>query len=173
MTTPTNLVETTQCLCLASRRAARAITREFDRALRGHGLRSTQFTLLAALHLAGSRSIGNLADLLGVDRTTLTRNLAVVEQHGWVTTRVDRADTRSRLATITPKGRRQLVAALPDWRRTQHALTETIGPQATVSLRKLAGGPCTMLDDADARRHFTTKRRKRKKDDFATAAVAD
>jgi hypothetical protein len=47
------LLETTRCLCLAARRASRTITREFDQALRTHGLRATQFTLLAALHLAG------------------------------------------------------------------------------------------------------------------------
>jgi DNA-binding MarR family transcriptional regulator len=136
------ITETTQCLCLASRRAARTITREFDRALRGQGLRATQFTLLAALHLAGPRSIGDLAELLSADRTTLTRNLAVAEQHGWATTRTDPGDARSRIAAITAKGLRQLTAALPAWRGTQQRLLEDIGPQAAESLHRLAGGPC-------------------------------
>jgi DNA-binding MarR family transcriptional regulator len=142
------LFETTQCLCLAARRASRAITREFDQALRSQGLRATQFTLLAALHLAGAKSIGDLAETLSADRTTLTRNLAVAEQRGWVTLRVDRNDARSRIAAITPKGVRTLTAALPAWRKTQQRLTETIGPQAAASLRKLAGGPtATRLPD--------------------------
>lgn len=142
--------ETTHCLCLAARRASRAITREFDQALRAHGLRATQFTLLSALHLAGPKSIGELAELLSADRTTLTRNLAVAEQHGWVTTRADRDDARARIAAITAKGSRALEAALPAWRKTQQRLTEAIGTQAAASLRKLAGGPCAMLPSAAA-----------------------
>lgn len=138
------LFETTRCLCLASRRAARTITREFDRALRPHGLRATQFTLLAALHLAGPKPIGELAELLSADRTTLTRNLAVAGQHGLVAVRASRGDARSRIASITAAGSRALVAALPTWRKTQQRLLDEIGPQAAESLRRLAGGPCTL-----------------------------
>ena len=145
------ILETTQCLCLASRRAARAITREFDRTLRAHGLRATQFTLLAALHLAGPKSIGEMAELLGVDRTTLTRNLAVPEANGWVTVRADRDDARSRRAKITAKGARMLLLALPSWRKTQQSLTNTIGMQTAASLRMLAGGPCVLLAPATIR----------------------
>lgn len=138
------LFETTRCLCLAVRRASRVITRTFDQALRVHGLRATQFTLLSALHLGGPRSIGDLAGMLSADRTTLTRTLAVAEQRGWVTLRADRHDARSRIAAITTKGSRTLEAALPAWRDAQRRLTETIGAQTAASLRKLAGGPCVM-----------------------------
>lgn len=138
------IFETTQCLCLASRRAARTITREFDRALRPHGLRATQFTLLSALHLSGERSIGDLAELLGADRTTLSRNLAVAEQHGLVTLRAGQDDARSRLAAITAQGLRALTTALPVWRATQHRLQETVGAATAQSLRRLAGGPCLL-----------------------------
>jgi DNA-binding MarR family transcriptional regulator len=62
-----------------SRRAARAIARAFDRQLRPHGIRTTQFSLLAILELKGPQSIGSLADAVGADRTTLTRNLALLE----------------------------------------------------------------------------------------------
>jgi DNA-binding MarR family transcriptional regulator len=136
------LFETTRCLCLAARRASRVITREFDQALRTRGLRATQFTLLAALHLAGPKSIGDLAEILSADRTTLTRNLAVAEQHGWVTLQAGRADARSRIASIAAKGSRALTAAMPAWRETQQRLTDLMGAQAAASLRKLAGGPC-------------------------------
>ena len=135
---------TTRCLCLAARRAARTITREFDQALRPHGLRATQFTLLAMLHLAGSKTIGELAEMLSADRTTLTRNLAVAEQHGWATVRADPADARSRLAAITPKGSRAIVAAMPTWSATQQRLLKDIGEPAAASLHRLAGGPCVM-----------------------------
>ena len=145
------ILETTQCLCMASRRAARAITRQFDEALRVHGLRATQFTLLAALHLAGPRSVGEMAELLGADRTTLTRNLAVAEASGWVAVRTDRDDARSRRAKITAQGTRMLVFALPSWRKTQQRLTNTIGKQTAASLRMLAGGPCVSVAPATAR----------------------
>jgi DNA-binding MarR family transcriptional regulator len=151
MATDPGLFETTRCLCLAIRRAARTITREFDKALRVHGLRSTQFTLLSALHLGGPRCIGDLAEMLSADRTTLTRNLAVAEQHGWVALRADRNDARSRIAAITAKGSRTLQTALPAWRKTQQRLTATIGEQAAASLRKLAGGPCVMPFPASPR----------------------
>ncbi len=147
------ILETTQCLCLASRRAARAITREFDQSLRAQGLRATQFTLLAALHLAGPKSIGDLAELLSADRTTLTRNLAVAEQRGLVAVRASGEDARSRIATITAKGSRTLHAALPIWRKTQQRLLDDIGEPAAASLRRLAGGPCSMLLPSDLPQH--------------------
>lgn len=154
-----SLLETTRCLCLAARRASRAITREFDQALRAQGLRATQFTLLAALHLAGPKSIGDLAELLSADRTTLTRNLAVAERHGWVALQTDRGDARSRIAAIAPRGSRALEAALPAWRETQQKLVDTIGPQAAASLQKLAGGPCVLpLPDDNRTRRKETKR---------------
>ncbi len=138
------LFETTRCLCLAARRAARTITREFDQALRPQGLRATQFTLLAALRLAGPQSIGALAEIMSADRTTLTRNLAVAADHGWVTLKTDRDDARARIATITAKGSRTLHAALPAWRETQQRLLDDIGREAAASLHRLAGGPCVM-----------------------------
>ena len=143
------LFATTRCLCLAARRAARAITREFDQALRPHGLRATQFTVLAALHLAGPKSVGELAEILSADRTTLTRNLALAEQHGWLTLRTDPIDARSRVAAITRKGARTLVAAMPAWHATQQRLLADMGKSAAASLHRLAGGPCVMpLPDA-------------------------
>jgi len=144
MTPDLSVFATTRCLCLAARRAARTITREFDQALRPRGLRATQFTLLAALHLAGSSAIGELADMLSADRTTLTRNLAVAEQRGWVTLRTDPADARSRLAAITPKGSRAFKAAMPSWNATQQRLLQDIGEATAASLHRLAGGPCVM-----------------------------
>jgi DNA-binding MarR family transcriptional regulator len=129
--------ETAQCLCFAARRAARAITRAFDRDLRPHGLRATQFSLLAVLELKGPQRIGDLARTLGADRTTLTRNLEVAAGEGLVRIGPD-ADPRARVAAIAPKGRATLAAAFPAWRRSQRALTERIGTQAADGLRRLA-----------------------------------
>jgi DNA-binding MarR family transcriptional regulator len=131
------LIECAQCLCFAARRAARAITRAFDREFRRHGIRATQFTMLTALELKGPQSIGDLAEFLAVDRTTLTRNVAVAEQQGLVRTHAGE-DARSRIVAIAPKGRAALRKVLPAWRKVQAALTESIGAHAADSLRRIA-----------------------------------
>ncbi len=138
------LLETRECLCLASRRAARAITQQFDRALRAHGIRATQFTLLAVLELKGPQSVGALAELLGADRTTLTRNLAVAESQSLVRTRPGE-DARSRIASITKQGRRTLKSAFTTWRAVQESLTRTMGREAADSLRRLSGAPANRV----------------------------
>jgi DNA-binding MarR family transcriptional regulator len=131
------LMETAECLCLASRKAARAITREFDRRLRPTGVRPTQFSALAILSIRGALTVGALAKLLGVERTTLTRNLALIEEQGWV--RIEAGeDARSRFVEVTPKGRAAITAALPAWRATQKAISTAMGEGAAAALRKLA-----------------------------------
>jgi DNA-binding MarR family transcriptional regulator len=132
-----SLAETANCLCFASRRAARSITRAFDRELRRHGIRATQFSLLAVLELTGPQTIGDLAEFLAVERTTLTRNLAVAEEQGLVRVRPGK-DARSRIVAIAPKGTATLKKAFPTWRKVQAALTEEIGTQAADSLRRLS-----------------------------------
>lgn len=138
-TTP-ELIETADCLCLASRQAARTITRTFDRQLRAHGLRATQFTLLASLALQGERSVGELADFIGVDRTTLSRNMALAETRGLIASRRADGDARARLVQITPRGRELLDAAFASWRDVQARLTDAIGEDAADRLRALARG---------------------------------
>jgi DNA-binding MarR family transcriptional regulator len=121
-----DLFECSACLCLASRRAARAITRAFDRELRPYGIRATQFSMLVMLILRGSLTIGELAESLGVERTTLTRNLALTEREGWVAIRAGH-DARSRIVAPTKKGRAAVTAALPAWRNAQQAASAAIG----------------------------------------------
>jgi DNA-binding MarR family transcriptional regulator len=107
-----------QCHCLAARRRARAITRHFETALRRHGLRATQFSTLAALALARPMPMGELAELLGLERTTLTRSATLLERNGWV--RTDRsADGRERPLRRTAAGRRKLESAYPSWKTAQ------------------------------------------------------
>lgn len=132
------LADCRDCLCLASRRAARAITQVYDRHMRAHGLRATQFTILTTLLLMGGASIGVLAKFLGMDRTTLTRNLALLEDKGWVRTRTDDADARSHIVATTRAGEKLVREALPDWRKAQENVTETIGPAGVAGLNRLA-----------------------------------
>jgi DNA-binding MarR family transcriptional regulator len=131
------LSDCADCLCLASRRAARAITRAFDQQLRPHGIRGTQFSLLAMLELKGPQSIGDLAENLGADRTTLTRNLALLEKQSLLKIRPG-DDARARIVTIMPKGRSIVSRSFPAWRKAQSAVAASIGSEMADSLRRLA-----------------------------------
>jgi DNA-binding MarR family transcriptional regulator len=106
------------CLCLATQRAARALARRFDEAFRPVGLTSGQFSLLMSLNRPQPPSIGAVAALLAMDRTTLTANLKPLERRGLVKTDVDPADRRGRLLTLTETGQALLQSATPIWVRT-------------------------------------------------------
>jgi DNA-binding MarR family transcriptional regulator len=110
-----------QCHCLTARRSARAITRLYEAKLRPHGLRATQFSILAALALAGPKPVGALAEGLGLDRTTLTRAAALLERNGWIDSeRPD--DARERHLRLTRAGRRKLESAYPAWQAAQDSV---------------------------------------------------
>ncbi|HUF30519.1 MAG TPA: MarR family transcriptional regulator [Gemmatimonadaceae bacterium] len=113
-----DLSATRACHCLAARRQARAITRIFEEKLRPHGLRATQFSILAVLSLKGTTPVKALADVLGLERTTLTRVSGLLERKGLVDT-VESPDGRERPLRITPTGRRTLERAFPAWKEAQ------------------------------------------------------
>jgi DNA-binding MarR family transcriptional regulator len=117
------------CLCLHLQRAARAVARRFDEAMRPLGLTSGQFSLLMALNRPEPPTIGQVAGVLAMDRTTLTANLKPLERRGLVDIRVDAADRRGRRLVLTPAGRTLLAAALPVWER-EHAAIDRIVPRA-------------------------------------------
>ena len=104
------------CLCLHLQRAARAVARQFDEALRPLGLTNGQFSLLMSLNRPEPATIGNVAALLAMDRTTVTANLKPLERRGLIELRVDRADRRSRRLILTRDGRDLLTEALPIWK---------------------------------------------------------
>jgi DNA-binding MarR family transcriptional regulator len=113
------------CLCLHVQRAARAVARRFDEALRPLGLTNGQFSLLMSLNRPQPPTIGSVAALLAMDRTTLTANLKPLERRGLVTVTVDEADRRSRRMSLTSAGRSLLAAAVPIWKRT-HAVIDRL-----------------------------------------------
>jgi DNA-binding MarR family transcriptional regulator len=117
------------CLCLHLQRAARAIARRFDAALRPLSLTNGQFSLLMSLNREEAPSIGSVSALLAMDRTTLTANLKPLERRGLVKVSVDDADKRTRRLMLTPAGRALLVAAIPKWRQT-HVVVEELLPRA-------------------------------------------
>ena len=114
------------CACHKVRMAARAVTRAYDEALRPVGLRATQLLVLVAVSIDGAMSITALAKFMGMDRSTLTRNLRPLEQQDLVV--VGREGRhRSRTLEITRKGRARLREAMPLWERAQKALKEKLG----------------------------------------------
>jgi len=123
------------CLCLHIQRAARAVGRRYDDALRPMRLTNGQFSLLMSLNRAEAPSIGSVAALLAMDRTTLTANLKPLERRGLVKVAVDAADRRSRLMSLTPAGRALLAAAIPLWKRAQTMNERLVSPSSGDRLR--------------------------------------
>lgn len=111
------------CLCLHAQRAARALARRFDEALRPVGLTNGQFSLLMSLNRPQPPAIAPVAQLLAMDRTTLTAALKPLQRDGLVVIEPDQADRRSRLLKLTDQGHAVLARAMPIWRRT-HAEIE-------------------------------------------------
>lgn len=117
------------CACFNLRRAARLVTQAYDQVLAPSKLKATQFTLLAALAPAGKGiAISALAEKLGMDRTTLTRNLAVVERAGLVSLRPGE-DPRTKLVSLTANGRKALEEAVPLWREAQSEAIDRLGDE--------------------------------------------
>jgi DNA-binding MarR family transcriptional regulator len=123
------------CLCLHLQRAARAVARQFDQALHPLGLTNGQFSLLMALNRPEPPTIGNVAALLAMDRTTLTANLKPLERRGLVAVRIDSTDRRSRRLVLTAAGRDLLAQALPIWQSRHRAIEQLLAGSDADALR--------------------------------------
>ena len=121
------------CACASLRRAARAVTRDYEAALKGTGLTPTQHTLLQALEITGRSPQGALGELLAIDSTTLNRTLWPLERAGWVRARSG-ADRREVRWALTARGRRRLERARPAWERAQARLRTRLGAEAWARL---------------------------------------
>jgi len=113
------------CHCLAARRKARELTRLYEAKLRPHGLKATQFSMLVALAVAGPKPMGVLASALGLERTTLTRGVALLIRDGLVA-ELRSEDGRERQLILTGRGRRKLEAAYPAWRSVQEKVDKSL-----------------------------------------------
>jgi DNA-binding MarR family transcriptional regulator len=125
------------CVCLGLQRAARAVARRYDEALRSTGLTSGQFTILSSLLRDEPTPIGPLAELLGLDRTTLNRNLRPLELDNLITNVSDPKDARVRRIQLTSAGRKRLEAAVPLWRKIQSDSNGRLGKTVWQDLRPL------------------------------------
>ncbi len=124
------------CLCLHVQRAARALARRFDEALRPFGLTNGQFSLLMSLNRPEPPSMAPVAALLAMDRTTLTAALKPLERRGLIKISPDPEDRRSRILALTAKGKKALAAAVPAWQSTHAAIEQLIPDSDPETLRK-------------------------------------
>jgi DNA-binding MarR family transcriptional regulator len=130
------------CLCLHAQRAARTLARKFDAGLASLGLTSGQFSLMMSLNRPEPPSMGTVAAVLAMDRTTLTAALKPLERRGLVQLTTDSGDRRRRLMTLTAEGRTVLARAIPVWEQV-HAEIDAIlkdanADQLRSSLRALS-----------------------------------
>lgn len=114
------------CACAQLRRAARAVTQRYDKALRPAGIRLTQFTLLQVLEIAGPLTQRALGHQLALDSTTLSRTLRPIEKAGWIRSKPGK-DRRERHVELTKAGKRALDRATPAWTDAQRDLRERLG----------------------------------------------
>lgn len=109
------------CACASARLAARAVTQLYDACLAGSGVEATQFALLMTLESAAARHQAALGRRFALDKTTMSRNLAILERRKWIRCTAS-SDRRERCYELTAEGRRRLAAARAGWRRAQSRL---------------------------------------------------
>jgi len=130
-----------ECLCLHVQRAARTLARRFDDALRPLGLTQGQFSLLMSLNRAEPPSVGDVATLLAMDRTTVTAAVKPLRRRGLIKVMMDKQDKRGRRLILTAAGHALLTAAGPLWRHAhaqcERLLTGSSADSLRSSLREL------------------------------------
>ena len=128
--------KTNSCVCKVVRQAARSLTNLYDKALAPSGLRITQYGILSSLARHSSASVTQLAELLGLDQTTATRNLKVLEDSGWIE-RVVHHDPRVKLLRVTSRGKQRLQAAHGHWQRVQNEIQLALTPSELDEFNRL------------------------------------
>ncbi len=124
------------CAVMNLRRTARQVAQFYDHELRGSELRITQFILLAAIQRLGPISISRLADFMGMDRTTLTRNLKLLGQEGFADMRPGEDDARTRIVTLTKAGITAVENTMPRWHQAQTKFLKAFGTKRWRQLRQ-------------------------------------
>jgi DNA-binding MarR family transcriptional regulator len=126
MTKELDMSAVENCVCFNLRRVTRAVTQFYDSEMRRHGIRPTQGTILSSLQAKDSWTMAELSDWLGMDRTTLVRNLRPLQRDGLVEADGGGRGNRVNLA-ITAKGRKQIEKLTPAWKSAQCAAVKTLG----------------------------------------------
>ena len=129
-----DLSGTGYCASFNFRRTARAVTRMYDMALQDSGIRSTQFAVLVGIAKSQPVSMGTLANVLMIDRTTLTRSLRLLQNEGMITIS-KRAAMRQRFLKLTAIGEKVLMRSLPLWREAHAHFVSAVGSDYWIKLR--------------------------------------
>ena len=125
------------CLAVRLRMLNRIITSIYDDAFRSLGMTTSQANLLTAIYQEGPVKQAELADYLHIEKSTLSRNLALMKKRGWVRV-LPGDDERSHALAITARGRKLLGEALPSWRKAQRAAGEILGEEGAATLKAVA-----------------------------------
>jgi DNA-binding MarR family transcriptional regulator len=132
------------CNCLALRQAARHVTQFYDQFVGPHGLRATQYSVLARLHRKGAMTINALAAELVMDRTTLGRNILPLQRDGLIAVGPGQSDRRSKELRLTRSGLARFQAARKGWTKAQARFERSFGARRAKALR-------TLLEDVTSR----------------------
>src|SRR3954453_10477765 len=135
-TDSTDYMAAAGCFCLASRQAPRKITRLYDSYMQEPGIRVTHFTILSQFMLRDELPIGKLAGILGMERTTLTRNLTPLEEQKWISIKAG-DDPRARMIGITGQGRNVVRRSFPYWSKAQAHIGKLLGADGQAALKLL------------------------------------
>ena len=129
-----------QCLAIRARRLERTVTRLYDVALRPHGVSGAQLGVLVAVALSGDVQPKTLCTILDLEKSTLSRNIALMVGKGWV---ASQRSGRAQMLHLTPAGSALLARALPAWRRAQRQAQRLLPPDAVETLRLVSGPAAT------------------------------
>jgi len=125
-----------ECSCNMMRKSARKITQFYENNLREAGIKPTQFSILATLANTGPIQLTQLADRLVLERTSLTRNLNVLERNTWIDIQPGEEDSRQRIVSLTSNGYKQLDDAIPYWQKAQKAIAKDMGQNTITGLKR-------------------------------------
>ena len=122
------------CVCASLRMATRLVSRHYDRALAPVGISTNEYSILVRLGTYGPRPLGSLAALLGMDRSTLSREIAPLVEAGLIDATADATDRRRRVLTVTAEGKHRVDQARPLWEQAQADLAAGFGDDRTSAL---------------------------------------
>lgn len=117
-----------QCMCFNIRKSTRLLTSYYDRIIGAAGIKTTQLSLLMTVLLRDKANLSQLANMLGMDRTTLSRNVRLLEQKGLITV-TPGEDKREQRIDLTDKGRETVNLAIPLWEQAQAEMAERFGEE--------------------------------------------
>src|SRR3954467_15924555 len=126
MTNELDMSAAENCVCFNLRRVTRMVTQFYDAQMRRHGIRPTQGSILSVLMAKDGWNMAELSDWLGMERTTLVRNLRPLQRDGLVQAVGGGRGNRVEL-TITPEGRKLIEKLAPAWKSAQSAAVKTLG----------------------------------------------